>query len=245
MTCASFRSVLQDVALGQGATPRLEAHLVSCESCRRQVEADQRLVGRIDGEIERWLAIEASPELVARLRARVATKSARSSTAVRWWVPVALAAGVPVLALFLAGDTSRSPSRIAPPTDTANAILESPGGAAAASTPAAPPLAPGQGSSERGAADASASRAAPGRVAPEVLIPPGERNATRRFVEGRHRWRVWGETSATAIRLSVEPVAPELDTLETPAIVNWELETRQAQGVVVRVLDSWPLMPGP
>ena len=41
-----------------------------------------------------------------------------------------------------------------------------------------------------------------------------------------------------------EPVAPEIDTLETPADVNWELETRQAQGIVIRVLDSWPLMPG-
>jgi len=244
MSCASLRSALQDVALGRSVNPRLEAHLISCGSCRRQVEEDGRLAGRMDAEIEQMLAIEVSPDLVARLRARVAGTETTSNRAVRWWVPVALAASVLVLVVLLAGRTPRSSPPLAPAPDTARVVSQTPGEGVAASIPVAPPLALERSSSERRVAAITASPAAPRRVAPEVLIPPGEREAVRRFVEGRHRWRVWGETSAAVIQLSAEAVAPELETLETPAVVNWELETHEAQGVVVRVLDSWPLMPG-
>jgi hypothetical protein len=73
----------------------------------------------------------------------------------------------------------------------------------------------------------------PQRTVPEVLIPRRDVEATGRFLNGRHRW----------LMVQGTPPAREVETLETPAVVDWELKTLRVEGTTARVLDAWPLVP--
>jgi hypothetical protein len=235
MSCGRFRPALRDLALGQAASSALDRHLASCEPCRRQIEEDRRLAARIDGEIEEALAVEVSPDFVARVREGLAGGQANPPWAGRWWMPVALGAGVLVLAFFLGGRAPR-PSVPVPFT-----VPAAPPESEARDRPRTTPRPAGVVGAARAPALPVGSRspaptvaAGPSqRIVPEVLIPPRDVEATRRFLAGRHRWRL----------LQGTPLAREVETLESPAVVDWKLESRRAQGFTAPVLDSWPLMP--
>ena len=75
----------------------------------------------LDREIRLALAVEPSPDFVARIRQRVAVEPVRTTTGWLWWAGAAVTAGAVIAWLIVAGDTR--PARAANRTSAARIRL--------------------------------------------------------------------------------------------------------------------------
>ena len=83
--CARFRESMLDAA--SGAPPGslradFDAHARDCAACREEFQRVQALLRSIDDGVRTSLAVEPSPQLVARVRQQLA---AQSAPAPAWW----------------------------------------------------------------------------------------------------------------------------------------------------------------
>lgn len=199
MACERYVDALAGVAAGAPAGAEIEAHLVTCEACRVELQALRGALGVADAELLRLLAAEPSPALRMRIREAVAQDAVRRSFA-RWFPARRLLPAAATILTALAilvvwhetrpapGPRGASPSRAPrpagrPPTAGLPAPLTEARrpAAGAASRPAhirAPhPVGP-RASMPKAAAE------------PEVLVPPEEAEALARFALDLERRQV-------------------------------------------------------
>jgi hypothetical protein len=201
MSCERHRSVLIDVALGAPAPPALASHLAECGACRTALDTEQQFVGRLDAEVEASLHIQPSVGFLPRVRQRATEPSpARRRWLVVWLVPATL--GLLLVSRIL----------IRKPTVAAPAHRQ------AAATEARPLPTPQRVPEP---ASARARPRAPLRIVhaervvsgPEVIIPPAEREALRRYMRDLQARRI----DSTLLRMvGVEPAG--LRRIEMPPI---------------------------
>jgi len=213
--CEEHRSDLMEIALGAGATPGLERHVATCAGCRAALEEDRRLLARIDGEVEATLQFAPSGGFLARVRQRV--KEPRGFRW-RWWLaPSAAAAAVALLALW-----RPVPAPIAPPPTPARPAAE-PAPRVVQAPSSVNPVTVTPVSSQR----ASRRPAAP----PEILVPVGESEALRRYLEDLRRQR----TALAALR-ALGPVAAGAASTDMPPTALAPLPTQ----ATVAAIDPAP-----
>jgi hypothetical protein len=186
MRCERYEPDLTVGAAGGTITPDLEAHLEGCAACRDRLAEKQALLGHVDQVLTSHLDVEPSPALRRRVISRVSRAESERRRLAPWAAAAALAAGL-VMAL-LAGAFAHRPSVRPPESSTAGMVSDAP--AATAAQPKPPVISP---STPRASATAAPHvvRRGPSRAIargivrePEVLVPPGQEDALRRFVAG-------------------------------------------------------------
>jgi hypothetical protein len=185
MPCERFREALSRHAAGDGIDGAAAAHLDACRACAARLDLQRRLLAEVDAELERALAIEASPELVARViaRSRVASDTAWRVRAA--WTGLAAAAALAV-GLYLRAPVDAP----AAPREQASA-QQSPAAPAAVRLAPGPVRSPGAPrASDPGVTASNRSRpvrmpraAAKSAAEPEVLVQPDQARAIARLRE--------------------------------------------------------------
>jgi len=177
MSCERHRPMLMDVALGAPAPAELASHLARCPQCRAALEREQRLVGRIDAEVQATMQDQPSVTFLPRMRERLAESPA---TPRRWLVFWLVPAAVGLLFASLIVDRRPDPAPIPEHAAATEPPLPSPSRAIPAPT----------GSVATRPATIRAARARPlPRTVPEVLVPPAEREALRLYMRDLHSRR--------------------------------------------------------
>ncbi len=182
MRCERYEQDLIVGVAGGAITPDLEAHLEGCGACRERLAEKQALLGRIDQVLTSQLDVEPSPALRRRVIARVAQAHGQRRRRAPWAAAAALAAGL-AMALLAAGLVRHSPE-----TSSERATASGPNvpaGGAKSEGVAPVPSVPTTGAAltphvvhRRSPPAAAPPAAAP---EPEVLVPPGQEDALRRF----------------------------------------------------------------
>jgi anti-sigma factor RsiW len=99
MKCGTIREELMEAALSgpELATPAVQEHLASCDSCAREVRSLRQTMNLLD----EWQAPEPSPYFGARLRAHLREEQAHQSVGWLAWLrrPVVVTAAAALLAL--------------------------------------------------------------------------------------------------------------------------------------------------
>ncbi|MGE0453327.1 MAG: hypothetical protein AB7O37_00885 [Vicinamibacteria bacterium] len=198
-TCAGLRSALADAGVGGPTSPALEAHLAGCASCRAELEAARRLSRAIDEELRATLAVEPSPALLPRVRARVEEPASGGLLVPRWlgWAAATLALAAGAFLASRAGGPREPtaeprvaralPAQAAPPRASAEPSAGSPASPSAMNAREAATQPPVPAAGPRRPGGAGALRIAP---LPRVLVPADEERALLLFVAGLQRRRV-------------------------------------------------------
>jgi hypothetical protein len=174
----------------------------------------------LEEEIEQALAVEPSPEFLARVRTHIAIAPKASRWSRQWPLVVAsLAAVVLALAAVLMWQMTRS--RLVVPPDVPAVVRATEPRVAPQS---APPVTPGVEPRRHPAAQLKVRHEPRQTVAPEVLSPEGEATALRRLMRGLHAGRVAEGARASAVAqpmtdILLKPLAPltpvEVEPLES------------------------------
>lgn len=211
MRCERYDRDVTDGAAGGAMTRDLEAHLESCAACRERLAEGRALLGRVDQILAAHLDVEPSPALRRRVISCVAQAERARRRMARWAAAAALAAGL-VIAL-MAGALGRRPSAMPLESSIAATVPGVPArGAVPPETPALRPSIPRAVVPEAPRVVRRGSPAAIARGAvvpePEVLVPPGQDEALRRFMAGL---REDAEAARPLLRASAsveDPVQP-------------------------------------
>jgi hypothetical protein len=159
MSCERFHAALAAHAAGGELDAAAARHLAGCGACRDRLDALQRALAELDGEIDRTLAISASPDFAARV---VQAASADRVESGRWRVARPLAAGLAMAAAIVLMVWVRQAAVVRDSTPAA--AIHAPEATQIGSTPAEPdPATP-----SRTAPVASASR----RPSHQLGTPP-------------------------------------------------------------------------
>jgi hypothetical protein len=170
--------------------------------------------GVIDGEIRATLAVDPSPEFVARVRTRIASEPPRATSSLSWkfFAAAALAAAIAIVVV------SRPEGKPTPVTQARRAediqlappaAIEQPGHAAAAF-----PVVSGPSTSSGPSRAASRDgfgrpRASAISAEPEILLDPAETRALRRLIAGTRA----GTLDLSASLQATAPTAMDLPPL--------------------------------
>ncbi|MGH9372084.1 MAG: hypothetical protein ACRD15_11195 [Vicinamibacterales bacterium] len=227
MSCERFSEAITDHAAGAPIDPGAAAHLAVCRGCRRVFEEERRLLSDVDGQLQRSLAVTASPDFAARVIAGVRTTPTGLSL---WnaWSMGAAAAAVIALGLYLFWPMERQRQAVSPPAlvSSAPATLPRSPEVIARSTPAphvhsSPPI------SGRAAATRRIGSGAPAGREPEVIVPATRARALARLRElvgsgvldeatlpagSAPAELVVAPLTIPQIRMSRDPEAPTTDT---------------------------------
>ena len=111
MSCERFREAINGHAAGADLGPAAAAHLGSCGACRSEVERQRALLEEVDAELARTLAMNASPEFVARVTSRASATKISSNV----WRPATAWAGLAAAAAIAAAVFLRGPETPAGP----------------------------------------------------------------------------------------------------------------------------------
>jgi hypothetical protein len=187
MRCERYEQGLTGGAAGGTITSDLETHLEDCAACRDRLAEKQAVLGQIDQVLTSHLCLEPSPALRRRVISRVAQAEGKRRCLAPWVAVAALAAGLGI-ALLAGGGVGRHPSDAAFERGIATGPTVPAGGALKAerATPIPPVATAGAAVTphvvRRRSPPATARPAA--APEPEVLVPPGQEEALRRFVAG-------------------------------------------------------------
>ena len=210
MRCERYEQDLNVGAAGGTITPEVEAHLAVCAACDERLAEKRALIASVDRVLTADLDVEPSPALRSRVRARVSGAERKRRRVAPWAAAAALAAG---LAMALIGGLWAHRASSTPRESAAVPMLPSaPAGPIVEREPAVPlrstPQAP--------VAAAHVLRHGPppaitrGVVlpAPEVLVPPDQEEALRRFVADLRKDTVTARPllrASASVERSVEP----------------------------------------
>ena len=175
----------------------------------------------LEREIEHALAVDPSPEFLARLRTRIANEPRPVSWHGWRLVGVGALAGTLVLA-FVINSFKRDTETLLPSSSVATTPISVPAQVAQTTLPPAPAVPAPPSTGERARAQVRRPVAEP-----EILIPPGEAAALRLLVmnirEGRIDASKWDDAAAAALLepiteivirpISIEPL-PQLALVE-------------------------------
>jgi hypothetical protein len=110
MFCESYRETLKEAALtGERLPAAVQAHLVTCESCRESFAEEKALFALLDAESRTRVNAEMPASLLPRVRQQIASSPAPPTR--RWLVLAYVASGLAIgaIALSFAGRT-KAPS---------------------------------------------------------------------------------------------------------------------------------------
>lgn len=201
MDCERYKTSLADAAaelsgvaggareaLSPACAAEMRVHLESCAACRQELEAQRRLLAAIERGLAANLGQEPSPEFAVRVRQRLAEERLPARAWFSGWVPVA-AGALAVLALVAVWFVQRDSSS----RGTMSSARKRSGSQQAQNVVPAPQesIGPRRVPAERvprAPADLGADfapKAVGSRAArsaePEVLVPPGQRDAVLSF----------------------------------------------------------------
>ena len=113
MFCESYRETLNEAALSDERLPaEVQAHLVSCASCRESFSDEKALFGLIEAELRIRMNAEMPAALLPRVRQEIA-----ASPAARTWrvlVPAYIASGLAVGAMAISFAVRSKVSSVTP-----------------------------------------------------------------------------------------------------------------------------------
>lgn len=184
MRCEQYEQGLTAGAAGGTITPDLEAHLEVCAACRGRRAEKQAVLVHIDQVLTSHLDVEPSPALRSRVISRVAQAEGKRRRLAPWAAAAALAAG---LGIALAGGLARHPDASFERVTATDPTVPVGGALKAESATPVPPVPTAAAAvtphvvRRRSPPAAARPAAAP---EPEVLVPPGQEEALRRFVAG-------------------------------------------------------------
>lgn len=221
MRCERYEQDLTVGAAGGAITPDLEAHLEGCVACRGRLAEKQALVGRIDAVLTSHLEAEPSAGLRRRVIARVVeVERARRRMAPRV-AAAALAAGL-AMALLAGGLAHRSPETSSEratatgPNVPAGGAIKTERVVPVPSLPTAGAVLTPPGVRRRSPPAAARPAAAP---EPEVLVPPGQEEALRRFAASLREDAGTPRPLLRATATVESPVAPP-SLIEIPVLAS-------------------------
>ena len=208
MACERFEQTLIEEAIAPGANPELSAHVTKCADCREELERQRELQARIMSGVAAMVADSPSPGLLARVRQQIAAEKAPRPFPWMRWATVGLVACA-VLVIWYAerprGPVGQPDVRMvkvpaqAPPQDSPSTLqtIQKPP-AQRLQVAAAPTVKPLRRSApprvvarepETGTVLSAAANQTPAQ-GPEVIVPPGQREAVLRLVNALQSGRV-------------------------------------------------------
>ena len=184
MDCRRFSEKLADAALEPGKVRNvgLAAHLETCATCQRELEAQRRLAQAVDLGLTAAVSAEPSPAFATGVRARLAAEPAPRGSWFTGWVPVA-AGALAVLVLMVIWFARQEGQEPVPgphqevSREAAHQPVIESDKAHVAAARGEMPVRQNRESRPKGAPAVRAARIRE----PEVIVPPGQREAVLRF----------------------------------------------------------------
>ena len=226
MDCETCFEALTAHALGRPLAGRARDHLEGCAACRVRLEDARRAARDMDDELRRALALQPSPGFVARIR----EGAAAAGDTPRWrrWWPALVAGAAGAAVLMTVQLARREPARPGL-LDPLRQAATRPHTLLPRSQPPVAPLTSSRPSGQLSNARPAATRR-PGEPSrePEVIIPPGQRQAIRRFAASLNAGLI---SIPPMLAQSGEPLALiEIAPLELKPIVIPPVEVPGWQG---------------
>ena len=197
MPCDRFIGAIQGLAHGVPLAPAAAAHLAVCADCQDALAIEERVLAGIDCAINEVGSVRPSANFVIRVRTRVESAGPRFTSVA--YAPAAVAAAALIVASLVVG-------RVSPDSAPVRVDVES----SARETGSQPPPT----TAVPAARVLPAAGRRPARVpkraepsAPEVLVPPGQREAYDRLFDALRAGRPDVVSSLMRLeRASLEPV---------------------------------------
>jgi len=195
MACERFEKTLIEEAISPGGDVELASHLANCPDCREELALQRELQERITAGVGAMVADGPSPVLLARVRHLIASE--RAPRAFPWlqWATAGLAIATCAVLWYAFRpqaqvrtpqvQTVNAPGQIQPSTQQVP-VLAAP--AAKQPNNVAHQLAVSHGPNGKIPAVAVAKNIS--AQAPEVIVPPGQREAVLRLVNALQSGRV-------------------------------------------------------
>jgi hypothetical protein len=175
MSCTRYEDGLIDLALGGEADPRLRAHLEACAACRGRLDEERSLASQVDGMLAHALDVEPRAGFEARVRRQVESRRAQPTARLSrpaFWVGLTAAAALAAVVML----TKRPPGAPVEVAVTTATPL-------ATAAPTAPPQAAALSSATTTRPRLATAGVTRRREEPEVLVPPDQYLALRRYAE--------------------------------------------------------------
>ncbi len=225
MDCRRFAETLTQAAIEPGR-PRdaaLDAHLAACAACRQEFHARQRLAQAMDAGLLASVSETPSPGFAAKVRARLAEQSSPRASWFSGWVPVAAGALAVVVLMvsWLALREAPAPPAASDPVVISRPAPRHPGHAAPGQLASAAPSKPHRARQAR-----TVSARSLRRREPEVIVPPGQREAVLRFYAAvlRRRtdasWALEEMKPLVVAELTIPPLEPVAGDAGSPQSGN-------------------------
>jgi hypothetical protein len=183
MSCERFHEAIAGDAAGGELDAAAAAHLAACDACAARLVLQCRLLAEVDAELERALAMMASPEFVAGVTARIRPWDMRRAA----WRPAAVWIGLAAAAAIAAAAFLRAPVTPAPaasaPIGTAVAVSAPLAAPPPIVEPVVPGVAPRPVTVRRSTAKAPRSAAAAHTEEPPVIVDGNQIRAIARLHE--------------------------------------------------------------
>ena len=220
MDCRRFSEKLADAAIqpGELRDTGMAAHLETCAACRQELEAQRRLAQAMDLGLAAAVSAEPSPSFAAGVRARLEAEPAPRGSWFTGWVPVA-AGALAVLVLMVIWFARQEGQDPVPglhqevSREAAHHPVIVPDEAHVATARGKMPVRQNRESRPRGAPAVRAARIRE----PEVIVPPGQREAVLRFYTVMWSGRV--EVSALLVKPGPLEIAElKIMPLEVPEL---------------------------
>lgn len=211
MNCERCRGYMGDAAT-DGLSGRLraefEVHVQECTDCREEFSRVRVLLETIDRRVVSSVAVEPSPEFIARVRRGIATEDMPGKTISRWIVSATACAAAIILAVSLwqFWPIGRKPQSVRIPASVGSSLT--------AATHAEPTSAivgekvtvPRRKVHAGIVREVAIRKPKRGEQEPEVLVPPGEAEAVLRYVAALRSGEIDGAKLMAELKATDQPI---------------------------------------
>jgi len=229
MDCRRFSQKLADAALepGELRDAGLAAHLEICAACRQELEAQRRLAQAMALGLAAAVSAEPPPSFAAGVRARLASEPTPLTSWFAGWVPVAAGAlaVLVLMVIWFARQEGQEPvpgPRQEVSKEAAHQPVIVPDEAHVAAARGEMPVRQNRELRPKGAPAVRAARIRE----PEVIVPPGQREAILRFyaavLSGRTdaSWALEEMKPLKVAELKILPLEPVTSETRSPESEN-------------------------